>query len=180
AFPGPPVVLHNDGPAVAQVVQVARRGGAHADLLVARTDVSLGALLQALSNRQVHLDAALYPFSAAGLQEQPVYRSQLTFRHFQEGTPVLLLAADLAGTGQRQVLMNLEPGVLSVLPNGPAGPDLRAAPRWQVQVPLPRVPEEAFVGSWSGDEREQVAFWYRGSHTPAELRRTLRWVLLAP
>ncbi len=179
-FPGPAQVLTSDGPAVAALMEGRVRPPARDYLVVARTQISLMALLEALSSKKATLDTAVYPFTGQGLGAQPSGQAQLTFNEFSDGTAVLLFSADLDGDGTRELLMNLRPDELSVFANGPQGPDLAAAPVLKMQSPLPAHPEEGLVRDWLGRGREELLMWYHASRYPDSLRRTLRLVYLAP
>ncbi len=173
---GAPQTIAAKGPAVAAVLHI---GPKERMLLVARTEASLGALFRALSSRQLNVEASAYALGAGGLGMQPVRRTDLTFKGFEEGSQVLALTADLTGTGRAAVLMNLQPDAIGVYFPDSAGPDF-GKPAALLQGPLPRKREETFVGDRQGEGREAVLFWYRGRKASDALRRTLRLIRWVP
>lgn len=171
-----PQTIRAQGPAVASVLKL---GAKERMLLVARTEVTLNALFRALSSRQLSVEASAYVLGGTGLTAQPVRRAMLTFQGFEEGTQVLILTADLAGTGRAALLMNLQPDAINVYFPDAEGPDF-AKPQERLQGPLPRTREETLIADWLGEGRESILFWYRGHKTSADQRRTLRLLRWVP
>ncbi len=171
-----PQTIRAQGPAVASVLDV---GAKERMLLVARTEATLNALFRALSSRQLSVEASAYTLGSSGLSAQPVRRAILTFQGFEEGAQVLVLTADLAGTGRAALLMNLQPDAINVYFPDAAGPDFDK-PEERFQGPLPRKREETLIGDWLGEGRESILFWYRGRKFSADQRRTLRLVRWVP
>ncbi|MFI5399555.1 MAG: hypothetical protein ACHQZQ_00705 [SAR324 cluster bacterium] len=169
---GTPQVLKFSGPAVATVL---RTGARERVVLVARTDITLSALLRAIATHEATIETAVYGLGAGGLGTVPLRNAALTFRGFQEGTQVLLVAANLDGTGRTDVLLNLQPDVVSLFASDASGPDLAHAAA-TLTGPLPREREEIFVGDWQDNGRDSLVFWYRGRKAPPQQRRTLRLV----
>lgn len=173
---GAPQAIAAKGPAVAAVLRI---GPKERVLLVARTDASLGALFRALSSRELNVEASAYPVGAGGLGTQPLRRTELTFKGFEEGSQVLALTADLTGSGRAALLMNLQPDAIGVYLPDSAGPDF-GKPAALLQGPLPRKREETIVGDRQGEGREAVLFWYRGRKASDAQRRTLRLIRWVP
>jgi hypothetical protein len=173
---GTPQVLKFHGPAAGTVLRDSAAGRL---LLVAQTDVSLGALLRAMSTHEATVATAVYGIGPSGFGTLPLRSADLTFKGFQEGSQVLVLAAGMTGTGRTDVLMNLRPDAISLFASGANGPDL-GAPAGTLTGPLPRKREEVLVGDWRDSGRESLLFWYRGSKTPPQQRRTVRLVSWEP
>jgi hypothetical protein len=172
----PPQTIRAQGPAVATVLKL---GARERMLLVARTEVTLNALFRALTSRQLNVEASAYALGAAGLTAQPIRRAMLTFRGFEEGSQLLIMTADLAGTGRAALLLNLQPDAINLYFPDAAGPDF-GKPQDRLEGPLPRKHEETLIADWLGEGRESILFWYRGRQATTDQRRTLRLLRWVP
>jgi hypothetical protein len=165
-FPGPAAELRTQGAALALPIRPRVAAGAEPVLFTAGTEVTLGAMLQLLSEHRAVLDVAFYALRPDGARAIPGLAAKLTLEDLKEGIQALILAADLDGDGLRELAISRKPGRITVYRATAQGPDLIAPPLAELDTPLPRQQEEARVMDLAGDGKEVLVFWYRGNNNP--------------
>ncbi|MBI4082157.1 MAG: hypothetical protein HY423_06050 [Candidatus Lambdaproteobacteria bacterium] len=170
-----PQLFFTEGPAFAELVRPRTAAAERPALFVATMEVSLMAVIRAITVKSVSIDAFLYQWDSDRIVVPAVAQASLSFGVDigSQKRPMLVLA-DLAGNGQREFVFNLRPDQFVAFPADGGIPRWSGAPVASAQVELPRKRDWITVADLDGDGREELLLWYRGGSDPPELKRTLR------
>lgn len=146
-------------------------------LMVARAEVSMSSIWQALADKAVTVDISVLDFRRGGPADKARTGGEFTYEALrEEGRRPMFLAADLNGDGHRDYILNLQADRLTGYLSAGGPPRLGRREFSTGGIRLPSRTEQVHVADLNGDGREELVLWFHPERSPGDTYRTIRVV----